>query len=135
VFKQRLIDNFKQDWHARLSESPKARFYNLFANFGFQKYLEVIDIKRIRINFSRFRLSSHILEIERGRYKKPVAVPINERKCKICNKLEDEFHFLFECSLYKDIRSPYIKRFYYNMPSIPKTISLLQTEKINDIRK
>jgi hypothetical protein len=75
------------------------------------------------------------LEIERGRYKKPVAVPVNERKCKTCNKLEDEFHFMFECKLYDEIRPTYIKRFYYTMPSIPKTIALLQSENLNDIRR
>ena len=33
------------------------------------------------------------------------------RKCKECNKLEDEFHLLLECSLYNDLRKQYpIKR-------------------------
>ena len=36
-------------------------------------------------------------------------IPIDERKCLTCNKLEDEFHFLLECSVYNDLRNQYIK--------------------------
>jgi len=36
--------------------------------------------------------------------KKPTAIPFNERKCTLCLKVEDEFYFLLECPLYKDLR-------------------------------
>ena len=35
---------------------------------------------------------------------KPNKIPRNERKCKLCNSLEDEFHFIIECPLYHDYR-------------------------------
>ena len=49
-----------------------------------------------RIIISRWRLSSHKLHIETGRYKIP-KVPTADRKCQICNILEDEYHALFSC--------------------------------------
>jgi len=29
----------------------------------------------------------------------------------LCLKLEDEFHFLLECPLYKDLRKKYVKKY------------------------
>ena len=48
---------------------------------------------------TKLRVASHRLEIEVGRWARPDRVPVDERKCRHCNTLEDEFHFLFECSL------------------------------------
>ena len=135
LFKQRICDNYKQDWNARISQSPKARFYCLFSNFGFKSYLNLDTAKNIRIYISKLRLSSHTLEIEKGRYKKPNPVPVNERKCKECNTLEDEFHFLLECKKYQDLRAMYIKRYYWVRPNVPKLITLLTSENVNECRK
>jgi hypothetical protein len=54
--------------------------------------------------FSKFRVRSHKLEIEFGRYKN---VPREERFCKYCDKrtVEDEFHFAFECNKYENLRN------------------------------
>ena len=49
---------------------------------------------------TKLRTSSHRLEIKVGRWARPNRIPIDERKCITGNKLEDEFHFLLECSLY-----------------------------------
>ena len=38
---------------------------------------------------------SHRLEIEVGRWARSNRIPIDERKCITCNKLEDEFHFCY----------------------------------------
>ena len=80
---------------------------------------------KFRKALTRLRLSSHRLEIEAGRWHKPNPIPVNERKCQICHVLEDEFHFLFKCSLYNDIRKQYINRYYWNRPNIPKFIELI----------
>jgi len=45
-----------------------------------------------------------------------------------CNKLEDEFHFMLECPLYKDIRKIYIKEYFWKYPNIPKFIQLLTSD-------
>ena len=46
-------------------------------------------------------MASHSLEIETDRGTRPNKTPLENRKCKQCNILEDEFHFMLECVLYK----------------------------------
>ena len=98
-FKLRLNDNFKQNWNSRLDELSRANFYTLFSNFEHQLYLETIKVTKFRIALSKLRLSSHRLEIEVGRWARPNRTPLDQRKCRACNKVEDEFHFLLECDL------------------------------------
>ena len=67
-------------------------------------------------------LWTHGLEVEIGRWKRPVKVAYAERKCRVCGVLEDEFHFLFECPIYVNLRAKYIKRYYYISPSMYKAL-------------
>lgn len=52
---------------------------------------------------SRFRTANHWLPIETGRWS---GVPRDERKCPVCNTMGDEYHHLFECDHYTDLREP-----------------------------
>jgi len=51
---------------------------------------------------------SHRLKVETGRWQKPTAIPLNERTCTLCLKLEDEWGL--ECPLYKDLGKKYVKK-------------------------
>ena len=67
-----------------------------------------------RMMSSKFRLSSHDLEIERGRHGNK-SVKEEECYCKFCksNKIlivEDEFHFLMICPLYRTRRDSMIRK-------------------------
>jgi len=44
------------------------------------------------------------LRIEQGRYEKE---PVNERVCRLCanGDVEDESHFMLQCSVYDDLRN------------------------------
>jgi hypothetical protein len=57
---------------------------------------------------TKLRSGSHFLRIETGRYeiKNKKRLLRNERVCLCCamDKVEDEYHFLFECVLYDDER-------------------------------
>ena len=106
--KTRLKDNFVQNWSSRIDDSDRARFYCLFKNFNYQTYLDHLKVNKFRVALSKFRVSSHRLEIEVGRWTKPNKTPIENRKCRICGTVEDEFHFLFECPLYIDLRIKHI---------------------------
>ena len=70
-----------------------------------------------------------------GRWHKPNVIPRNERKCHVCSKLEDEFHFLLECPLYSDLRKMYINRYFSSHPNILKFKELLTSENSNVTRK
>ena len=63
---------------------------------------------------SRFRLGSHHLEIENGRYNN---IQRSERNCKLCtqNLVESEYHFLLCCPLYRELRTKYFK-IYHGFP-------------------
>ena len=101
-----------QDWNSRLVESSRANFYSLFLNFEHQLYLKALNVKKFRVAMKKLRVSSHRLEIEVGRWARPNSTPVDERKCRYCNKLEDEFNFLLECTLYEDLRKHYIKKYF-----------------------
>ena len=84
---------------------------------------------------TRFRVSAHRLETESGRWHKPQKNPYNDRKCQLCNVLEDEFHFLLECPLYSDLRKNYIKKRYWQNPNILKFIDLMKSTEKKSIPK
>ena len=72
-------------------------------HFGVEPYLNKIKETKYRIALSRLRCSSHLLEIERGRHTSP-KTPLNNRLCPKCKVLEDEKHFLINCSIYRSER-------------------------------
>ena len=68
LFKQRVKDNFIQLWNSELNNSSRALFYRNISDFGFQFYLDVVQVKKFRIALTRLRMSSHRLEVEMGRW-------------------------------------------------------------------
>ena len=118
ILKQRVKDNFTQVWYSELNTSTRASTYVLCSNFEFKMYLDNILTTKYRYALTRLRTSSHRLEIETGRWTKPHSTPRSERKCHICQVLEDEFHFILECPLYEDLRAKYIKKYIYIKKSV-----------------
>ena len=134
IFKQRVRDVFTKDWHSRLEDSTKARCFITFSSFQYKTYLDMLNIAKYRKNLGRLRLSSHRLEVEAGRWAKPNKIPYENRKCKNCDVLEDEFHFVMECSLYGDLRKKYIRRYYWQRPNMLKFIELISTEHCKTLK-
>ena len=75
-----------------------------------EPYLTMITNPKTRSALTKFWLSDHKLHIESGRHCNP-RKPIEERLCEICNnqEIEDEIHFLLNCSFYCDLRSSLIQ--------------------------
>ena len=90
--------------------------------------------RRYEHALSKVRMSSHRLEMEAGRWHRPHSIPLDERKCRVCNIIEDEFHFILECTLFQNIRKKYIKRYFWLRPNIPKFIELMTSENKQIIR-
>ena len=63
-------------------------------------------IPKICSALTKFRLSDYKLHIKSSHHCNPLKL-IEERLCEICNKqeIEDEIHFLLNCSFYCDLRS------------------------------
>ena len=136
LVRQRLHDHFIQNWNSRLDESSRANFYSYLRSFQFQNYLNFVKVKKYRNAISRLKCSSHRLEIESGRWQKPIRTPVDERLCKNCNVVENEFHFLFECSLYNDLRLQYMDSYFYINPNHLKLKQLFQStheKQVTDI--
>ena len=105
---QRLYDNFIETSFGAIKEnSSKLRTYALFKTKpGMEKYLVEIKNVSVRQQVTKFRLSNHRLAIETGRHNN---TPLEMRFCTFCpDKIEDETHFLFECSLLKHLRDRFI---------------------------
>ena len=85
--------------------------------FKMEPYLHLIKSRKKRVNLTRIRISAHRLEIENGRYSRPV-VNTSERYCKVCNKnlVEDEKHFIIECEKYNVIRLPFLMKINVDFP-------------------
>ena len=99
VFKQRLSDVNIQNWNSRIENSPSSTFYKIIVSFDLQFYLKCDLPCHFRVAMSKLLLSSHNLLIETGSWHRPHSIPREDRTCNICNKLEDEHHFIIECSL------------------------------------
>ena len=53
---------------------------------------------KITTTTTQLRTSSHTLAIEYGRYTRP-KTKIEDRNCSICHVLEDERHFVMDCTI------------------------------------
>ena len=80
-------------------------------------------------------MSSHRPFIETGLRREPVSVPIDDRTCIACNKLEDEYHFVLECIHYSDLKKQLIPQYYYRRPNMNTFIELVNCENINVLKK
>ena len=87
-----------------------------------------------RISVSRLRVSSHRLYVETGRWRRPHYVPYHERKCQICNVLDDEYHFVLECRMLEDLRTKYIPSTYRTRPNMYKLIISFDCKNENTVR-
>ena len=130
LLNQRLTDTFVQNHNARVQTLNRARFFNLFSSFKWQNCLNITKVPKYRNALISFRLSSHRLAVETGRWNKPRPTPFDERKCKRGNVLEDEFHFLFECLLYTDL-TLYFRILLQKKTNVPKLVKLLTSTNEN----
>ena len=55
---------------------------------------------------------------------------ISERKCLKCNdnSLDDEFHYLYECSVFKPERLIFLEEYYYKRPNVIKFNKLMNSD-------
>ena len=135
LVRQRLTDQFIQNWRSRLEESSRATLYRYFDSFEFKPYLDSVNVEKFRIGISRLRTSSHRLEIEAGRWTKPRKTPIEQRLCYSCHVLEDEYHFILECPVYHHLRCMYISKYYWSRPNMYKFLGLITSENVEIMRK
>ena len=84
----------------------------MYKLLSFSKLFQCCKVKKNINALARLKCSSHRLEIETGRWHKPKRTNIDERLCKKCTVVENELHFIFECSFLNDLRMHYMDRYF-----------------------
>ena len=113
LLKQHMFDRYEHHWLALVGLSPtfgtartKLRTYiQVKHEFGLENYIMVEKNFKRRQHMAKLRISAHPLRIESGRYCRP-PLPPEQRVCQYCDSdaVENEEHFLLDCSLYTDER-------------------------------
>ena len=116
-FKQCLIDQHWQNWHANLQDSDRCDIYRLIKeNHIREHYVQTLLITKFRRAFARFRLG--IVDLRNNcRFLKP----FSSRFCLFCRPakiIEDELHFLLHCPNYENIRSKYLERCWITLNNL-----------------
>ena len=84
--------------------------------------------------FFIFRSLNHKFPIEWGRYE---GIARDDRICELCSllKLGDEYHYVFECSYFDDLRSLYLPRDLFSRPYTVKFENLMCSSDTNRLFK
>ena len=137
---KRLADQFNQTAMENIKESSKLKTLSLLKHeVGREPYLTEITNPRHRQDMTKLRLSSHRLEIERGRYTKPTKTPPEERICTYCkskgiNVVEDEAHFLLDCPMSRELRDKYSPQEILNNNGMSSEEKLIQILSNSDLK-
>ena len=133
LFRQRMYDMYVQEWRGELELTTPHRIYrHIKTNFNFESYLNLGN-KTLRTSITRIRLSSHLFNIERGRWGN-LRVPREERKCTLCETVEDEYHCLVECPRYVNERRGYLPERLRRKPSMYEFDKFLRCEEDVQLR-
>jgi hypothetical protein len=119
-FKICVYKRFTNNWYNEVQNFTSMRTYIQFkTELCMESYLLNITDYKVRKMLSKFRLSSHNLEIERGRHCKPKILEVN-RLCKLCNngKIENEQHMVTECVFYGDLRKTLFNNLQKHAPDV-----------------
>ena len=133
IVKQRIIDIYIQTWQSEISNSRRLITYSRFKrDFKQENYLAEIKERKYKIALTRFRTSSHTLEIERGRYNN---IEPENRFCIFCTNrhIENEYHFLLICPIYSELRRMYLKPHFSRWPTLNKFDKLMSSENKKEV--
>jgi Reverse transcriptase (RNA-dependent DNA polymerase) len=87
--------------------SPRLQYYmrdvNPMCSYGEQEYLSRDISVQLRHIIACYRLSSHHLEVEQGRWK---GIERKNRVCRLCDNssIENEYHVFIACKFYEGVR-------------------------------
>lgn len=133
-WKNKLFDDDRQQGYGN-----KLRTYRKFKTiFSKEAYLNTIKSFETRKQLCNFRVSNHKLQIETGRHNN---IALENRLCDQCHVLEDELHFLIECSKYNTQREELFNivsnscQIFSTLSNENKMIYLMSCENENIIKE
>jgi hypothetical protein len=117
--KRCLKDQYLQSWYTHVNEDPICFNYRMFKDvFGPDPYLTVLP-HNCMIAMLKFRTTNNSVPVNKLRYSRVVR---NERICRKCllNEIGDEFHYLFVCPFFNNIRVECLPRYFWVRPNAQK---------------
>ena len=133
--RNKLLEHHKTQWCIRAQSFPKLRTYTRYKNeFCTEPFVKLIHNRNYRSILAQFRSGILPLAVETGRFNN---IPVEYRLCRYCNEneIEDEIHFLLNCSAYNEFRfnmtnkAANINTNFWNLP-INIKIKLLMSSSV-----
>ena len=127
--KSRISNYFEANWKNKVMNEDISRlklYKTLNSDFTPPKHLGLPY--KLRKVISQVRCSNHPLAIEKGRHKNP-KIPREERICTLCSDraVEDEEHFLLNCSTYAILRESH----HMNFENVPDMMNMDDQHKLS----
>ena len=102
VLKMRLLEKYNHEWLNAVNTSSRFSFYVTFKSSLLpEKYFDCVILKCYRDCLIKIRLGVLPINSNKFRYSE------DDRR-NLCDQVEDEFHFVYMCPLYKRLRTKYI---------------------------
>ena len=127
----RWVENFLFDTERSSLQLYRNVYKATHSDYSYSDYLSKVKCYPHRRLISRFRCGCHGLHVDTGRFGKGMEQLTREKRvCHAClsDSVEDEHHFLFDCSAYSQIRAEYNHLFQHPSPTVA---SFLATEQPN----
>ena len=137
-FNESIVRIFTQRWRQDFESSSKLRTYLLVKSLSVEPYILNIKGNHLITAMARYRMSSHDLKIERGRYNNPMT-PINKRICTRCesNEIDDEIHLLLHCNAInneREILLNYVAAVINMEPTIDMFLQIMTSRDITVVK-
>ena len=131
-FKQKLVDQYKQNWNSLVDISSSGINYRIFKdNFQINRYFSFLSNRQCKI-LTAFRTRNHRLPVEVGRWS---SIPLNERVCTFCaTDIGDEYHYIMTCNFFSSQRMKFVKPYYYRNPNTIKFNALMNQNNVKQIK-
>ena len=130
--RQRLVDQYWQNWNSKLQEKQRYSTYRKFKNnHNSEAYLKAITITKFRKIFTKLRLGILDIKINKSHYDTSVDV-----SCPLCKcDTENEIHLLFHCPGYVYLRNKYITKHWPSTQSLSlkEILGTQEEHKIKDL--
>ena len=127
--KQRLKDNFIQEWNSSISNRDIFANYRSFKlDFGCERYFDFFNIRCFRDCLVKPRLG--VLPINGSSFRRQISIEQN-KFCLVCNVIESEHHVIYDCPLYHDIRQRYLLEMNHSYVDVLKNGCIYSVRKIS----
>ena len=126
AFRERLIECRWHEWNNHLDSSERFVFYRLFSTArNLPTYMSGHISRHVRRIMTKFRFGISDISVHSTRYSH---LQNHSLACPLCHDpKEDEFHFMFLCPGYRDLREEYFPSDYIEQPRLFKLILLMSS--------